>query len=781
MAEGLDAGVPFEMGHEALRTVFGATWRVFAAHFFGEVDPGWCAEVLRAFDALNLSRWVRLAPTDVQVGASATLDLLHARVLLERELDVRLPAVERLHRTHPLPMPNSATCALMRDARDLEEGERHLRLARGVLEYSENVVDLEIAHRARLGHYVWLAEHFEAADGDERRLLLQIDALNRELTEMVGAEYAAQKAGFLDFAGKRAQKEQQVDLKGMLARVSGGFGGAPMVKAYRQYVNGRILAVTGDFGKAVKAVRKARNAGFSPEDAGCFLAFLLGMRNKNDEACAMAREVAQELRFSRGNARRDHPLARIYRDAGGSPADLGVDPEATWSSAIRDNGARFLGLAARLDKPRAEAIAEFWTQRRAEAIDMVLGALHPEDFDGAVAGNSAAGAATARIAHLSAARAAACHLDEIPDLAPLDRALLIAAAEEGVSGTALAANALEYLQREESAGRKLASLIDACPAYGQSKAIARARMRAHLAKGALEPADAELRAMVDRHADRTLVLELYRPVGDALRAAERPDDAYALGVWIADALGEPPVPPLRAQIVDHALAAISGRSAAQRAEWFERAARAASGYDELEIRVLESARRENAAMMASSPGDAAHIAERLANVWKSPRATDARALARDALLEDLGRRRPNGAARETFERLLRIAPEDSGPAVREACVEWYANAAAGLAGNDDAFEDAADLGQWLAPRLGGAAGGRTRGIANDLWIGLANRAPRPADRIRHLQTLVDANPDEPTFAARLAAERRGSMLRQVKLVGAAIATIAAVAGLAMLL
>ena len=149
VAEGLVAGVPLEMGHGALNTVFGATWRVFADQLFGEVDPRWCAEVLRAFDALDLTKWVRLAPTEVQPGASATFDLLHARVLFERDLDARLSAIERLHRTHPLPMPYSSTRAMERDARDLDEAERHLRLVRRVVEYSENAVDLGVAHGAR--------------------------------------------------------------------------------------------------------------------------------------------------------------------------------------------------------------------------------------------------------------------------------------------------------------------------------------------------------------------------------------------------------------------------------------------------------------------------------------------------------------------------------------------------------------------------------------------------------------------------------------------------------
>lgn len=763
----LDAGVPFEMSLALVDTYVDAVEEVIDGLRFIDLPAGWALAQYRTIAQGTMGRWLRMLAPEPQLRAQRLLDALYARAVYELSGEASLAAAERFVAEHPIPAP--AVCAVaLWQANLLEEsvaaGERALPLIEVVNTSSTEAIDLLIAAQSEFHSGVHFARVLADQEPRGRRQILNLLAFEDELNAAFGYMFAKKES--LLFARKKRLADQETrqafELK--LIELVDGWGATAYAKRFKDYLMGRICAAHSDWGRATKLFRKALKGGFCEYKAVSQLAFILKTRKKHAQVRELLEEYADRWLVARGpdshfarGARAGRDLGSIYAEAGGDPTTIGlVDPHRRFEDAAAANAPRMQQVATQLAKPRAEAVAAFWADCRARIVRALGDLVEARDLDAAVLGMRSPRGVTFD-AHL----AARTHLDEVPDLAPVPRDVLLAATEAPVSGEVLGRAFLTWLDHDAmTTGHR--SQIDRFTSVAGAAALARRRV---LAASDLATA----RALVDTYqqagalaADAVVALQL-EVVNRCDAAAEQVSEAQrflARDEHIPAATREP----LREALVAGALTQLRGVAAAADArsvlqtiaQWATPAEARAP------VRIWWDGWAG-----ARPPDERMQIAAALDPALRDPQISAAGV---DAALAVIDR----AAISLQIEDPLRVAKRlatDARP--DEAVAQWYARGAETSA--DDDLEQAIDVGVWLIGELEGPPATMVTSTMRGLMERRLATATGLAARRQAIDELLEQFPDDPGLVQIADAQRAAERKRRFTIVGAVAAAVAVAA------
>lgn len=761
----LEAGVAFEASLALVKTYVEAIEEVIDGLRFVDLPPGWALSRYRALNAGALGRWLRMLEPAAQLRALRLLDALYARAVYELKAAECLREAERFVAEHPVPAPAVGAIplyeTLMLDE-SVDAAQRALPLIDLVNGWSTEPIDLLMAAQAEFLPGVHFARVLAEQDSRGRRQIENLLAFEEQVTAAYGYMYA-KKAGLIFGRKERAadsETRHQLELK--LIELVDGWGATPYAKRFKDYLLGRICAAHSDWSRATKLFRKALDGGFCEYMAVSQLAFILETRKKHDQARALLEEYTDRWHERRGrdsvfarSAAKGLDIGKIYANAGGDPATLGAAaPEQRFTAAAEANARRFPSAAERLARPRAEAVGAYWAECRAGVLAGLSALVQAADLDAALQGVT-----SNRGVRFDPALAARTHLDEVPDLAPIPRDVLLEAVAVPVSADRLAAALLSWLEGAADRGSPIEQ-IGRFPCVAGSVALATRRVDATCGsdwKAARQLVDAWQDA---GRLPAEAVVDLQVRVLAAIGTPAARSDA-GLRFLERDAAMPPAVrTPLRVAVVAALLAKLAETEAPADART-----------------VLEAIARH------ATPDEARAPVAVWWSVW-APRRTPAERMQLAASLDGAVRSEPiraDGVAAalaviaqtpvtQRIDAPLTVARAlATDEAHLDAIAAWFTQGAAQA--GEDALEDAADVGAWLLTALSGARAAEVTAALRGLMDRRLAAARGLAARRIALDELLERFPGDAGLQQLMVEQQAAERARRMTMIGVVLAVI----------
>lgn len=478
----LDEGLPCEASKTRAYAYLDGVDLLMADLRLGQIPPEWAASHYERLRTGAVGQWTRMLPPDEQIHGWRFLDLLHSRLLLDLSETEALGRGNRFIAEHPVAAPQTAA-VLLAVAPSLFESPQSARRAAELIDivnqYADSPTELLIAAQAEFDENVHFARRLEEAEPNHRRQLVDLLAYHEGLTETYG-DFSVQKKFVLNFEGRKHDSERRHRHELQLIELTQGWSAGPYSKVFKDYLMGRICAVTSDWRKAAKLYNKCLDRGFCERVVVYQLAFLYLQQKKNNEARDLIERYADRWLVEQDSSETHsfssgETLGSLYEGAGGDRSELGVaKAQLRFEEQAKQNRARHIASADRLQTATDEAVASFWARCREQAVDAVASLVDASDIDEALATSS-----SGRTVRIDPRVASRCHLDEVPDFDTMNRAVLLGAVETPLPASAVAQQFVEHLRHLEAAGESFEALTKRYSNnYGASEHTARRRVEA---------------------------------------------------------------------------------------------------------------------------------------------------------------------------------------------------------------------------------------------------------------------------------------------------------------
>lgn len=764
----LDAGVSFEMSLALVDTYVDAVEEVIDGLRFVDLPAGWALTQYRTITEGTMGRWLRMLEPKAQLRAQRLLDALYARAVYELSGEAALSAAERFVAEHSIAAPAVSAIALCQTAlleKSVDAARRALPLIDVVNSTSTVPIDLLIAAQAEYYPGVHFARVLAEQEPRGRRQIHNLLAFEEEITAEYGYMFA-EKASLIFGRKKRlADQETRTAFERKLIELVDGWGATPYAKRFKDYLMGRICAAHSDWGRATKLFRKALDGGFCEYMAVSQLAFILKARKKDAQVRALLEDYTTRWLQPRGpdslfarTAANGRDIGGLYAEAGGDPTRLGADaPERGFVDAAAANESRALRGVERLTQPRAEAVARFWTDCRTRIVAALEQIVEARDIDDVVRG-----ARSGRGLTFDPAIAARTHLDEVPDLAPIPRGLLLEAVAAPVSADRLASAFLAWLD-EDVKTRGAQAQVERFTCVAGSAALARQRV----GQAAADPAAA--RALVDAYQDAGVLgaADVVQLQLDVLAAMAPGAGQIAEAVRFLERDARIPAAsrePLRIGVVQGLIGQLStGISVADAEDRLKQLARWATP---------DEARGPVRAwwggwIIERPPAERMRIAH---GMDPALRDADIASAGVEAALAVIDRAPVTERVDAPLAVAGALASDDS---YRDAVAAWYARGAEAVA--EHALEQAIDVGAWLLGTLAGSSAETVRAAMRGLMDRRLAAAKGLAARRLAIDELREQFPDDPAIVALADAQRAAERRRRFTIAGVAAAVVAVAA------
>ncbi|MGI6681971.1 MAG: hypothetical protein ACOX51_02425 [Myxococcota bacterium] len=461
------------------------------AYMWKNISPEWTDEVATQIERYWLGR-VPLLEVDEQLIAYRIIDRVFGGLLSHKNNKDNLRRAEKIQGLLPVPAPAIAYQLFWEYLDTDNVSDACISKAEIVEKYS-----FRPAERARLAQFSAMRNYQYAVErqkhsGKTLRGLEEVHEFDEFLTRHFGADYCANKVGFFGSSKKKLElTEDMAELYKRLTMAAIDAPGTPWTSMYTKFLQARIDAGTNELKRARKAFTKLYDAGFAIRDTAAQLAFVCNFLKDSDSAARVIRDTADKLMYLRGEITTKHILGELYLDAGGDPANLGIE-EFPAHVVARCNGSYDLianEFSGSLKSNHDKVIKEYWANKEKLFQKFIAETFTAGHFDAAY-GNGEMAAATMQLEY---APVGSFGVDELPVLDVLDRKVLIDACAHPVRVDAVVRQIVKYIEHQISKGATFEQLAKSYPGFGLSASVCLAQMKPHLDKADFK----EITALLD--------------------------------------------------------------------------------------------------------------------------------------------------------------------------------------------------------------------------------------------------------------------------------------------
>jgi hypothetical protein len=732
--------------------------------------------VTRILDAAHrdwLAQVPLLSPDD-QANAWHLLDVLYANRVRSHQVESFIRDAESFLVGSPFPAVQTALQLALRLA---TMGSRDSRLPWTLDFLERNACDertlvsvAALRHRLEIG----FQEARGRSAGAATEGLVSLWMLNEAVSETFGGDMSVTTPESLDPRTRQQLAEAAGVLETRALEVSPHLDRRdPFCEGLLEYVMARIAASTGSLVEAIRLFERLSAKGFCLWDTGAYLARIWLERGYPDDARKAIEAVAERIPIVRGDPVGLFPLGELYLESGGDPSTLGLDeaPQPFVEAAQQNRDARQVQFHAALEEARDRALSDFWERRERLLLGYLARQVQGADFDAAVGGADAG-----RTIRLGREVAATTCLDRMPGIPQAVRSGLVAATRGPVPARDAMPHVLALLDDLERRGHPFEDLVHEFPGYGQSRAVAVARIRAEVVAGRMDGAVAllDLYEGLPGTSDEMLAAlceEALEPLG----RTDRWLDTIRRGTRLWRRMRGEPGRRTGGICRELAFARLADEKA--RAFWVELATTVLDLMPDHDVqgRLWDWFKRR----FETAPEDdvkltlAVLLARRLAPPFQewargAMRETVARRLAGLASLD-------GPAARQgVLETLLDVGAGD--PAIQSGVAAWFLRADALSA------DERAALGEWLHPRMTDEASARAiRQVARERLMHLLTLSARPELETGLIRRILALDPEDQALRTLLDDVRRSRIRFRWMIVGIAIGALTAIGALIIFL
>ena len=344
-----------------------------------------------------------------------------------------------------LPLPATETAAQLLvpcgGTHDMDRAGDAAEVVGVVLQYSTSPALLRRALATSKDHAIRCADALGGRSTSETHVIEACRRLDEILDSLFGRAIEVRRVRLFEFSASCTMRFERMEFLGELDKIGSAhwwcWGSAVFAQGFRQYLRGRVFALTGKPRQSRRCLDKAMALGFSPQKVAPLLVAVLLSEGRDGAARDVAERTVASLMLQSHDFKGTEfeKLARLYEEAGGELESLvhTTDEQGIEEMVHRNRKALDEKMEV-LQKVHDNLREEFWTTKKKLALKLLGDALSAEDYDCALRDDTS----TTGLVRLNASEATEAHLDELDLFSPAQRETMVRSVAHGIEGSTLA-------------------------------------------------------------------------------------------------------------------------------------------------------------------------------------------------------------------------------------------------------------------------------------------------------------------------------------------------------